>query len=179
MTITDQQLQIDALFPTYPQEPFEQRNAAVLERFGTWCRPNFIVHSAAMIRATVPIQGDARIFLAEKVMHLNAEEREIFRPVFGRPVHIVGMRLQFPPFQEENKNVSADSAGWTIDVKVESLAEDPKKLYLEAHGIWHQPVVWNEQNLEQAVQHLGMVKDFMNQQVIEFLRRAGSGYNPL
>lgn len=170
VAITSSQVQVEAVFPTYAKEWFEQRQLAVLENFGVHFEPDLILHSAAMIRGVLPIDGDARSFLAHHVMNIGPER---IRPL-ARPIHVIGLRFVFPPFQKKGEK-GPEVTDWLVDVKAESLGEDPSKLFLEADARWPRSMKWNKENLLATVARLGTVSEYLEKNVADFLRRAASG----
>lgn len=170
VVIRPNRLQIHADFPKQAKEWFEDRQLTVMESFGERFSPKLILQSAAMIRGTLPIDGDARIFLARRVMNITEDP---FRPL-GRPIHVIGLRFVFPPFQvagREGKEVT----DWLVEVKAESLAEDPSQLYLEADARWAQPIPWCSESLTKVIEQQDDVSRYLETNVAGFLRQAARG----
>jgi hypothetical protein len=169
IAVTAQRIQISATFPatTTPPEWIETRQMEVLRRFESFFRPTLILSSAAMIRATLKIDGDARVFLANHVMHLDQSRLRLF----NRPAHLVGMRLSFPPYKLKTDDAEK-SEDWLLDVKAESLVEDPTKLYLEADGRWQarDGMKWDEQAATKVTERLVTVSDYVRKNVVGFVR---------
>ncbi len=161
------QVQIAADFPEASKEWFETRQVALLKTFGERFAPELILGSAAMIRGTLAIDGDARIFLARHVMNIGEKPLE----PLGRPIHVIGLRLVFPPFRVASDG-GEQVTDWLVDVKAESLAEDPSKLYLEADAKWQKPMQWSEENLELVVGRQDEVSQYLAKNVADFLRQA-------
>jgi hypothetical protein len=180
--VRESQLSIEAMFPAESEEMFENRARVILKEFSKLFTPEVMLGSSAMIRATLPVDGDARTFLARDITKLEPERLE----PLGRPVHLLGIRLFMPPFQYEKrvsptKPASSASKGkkkpsktvstidWMVDVKAESMIEDTSKLFLEADARWQPPQEWNDKVCEEIVQRLGIVSNFLKANFIKFL----------
>jgi len=112
-----------------------------------------------MIHGTIPINGDARTFLAQHVMSIDPDRVDRF----GRPIHLVGLRFFFPPFRHKGKKGKAAVANWQVNVKAESLLEDPSKLYLEADADWSEPEDWSDEATANLVKQLGIVSSYLEE----------------
>ncbi len=162
-------LQIHAEFPTHAKEWFEERQLSVMKKFKEHFSPALILHSAAMIRGTLPIDGDARTFLARHVMNISKPFRQL-----GRPIQVIGLHLVFPPFRTASEQ-GAKVTDWLVDVKAESLAEDPSKLFLEADAQWPETMPWNDENLSKVIERLETVSCYLEGNVKDFLQHASGG----
>ncbi|MEK7711063.1 MAG: hypothetical protein AAB341_04125 [Planctomycetota bacterium] len=170
VVVLPNQVQVIADFPRDAKEWFEGRQLQVLKAFGNTFSPVLILDSAAMIRGTLPIDGDARTFLAQHLMNMGDDRFREFR----RPIQLIGLKLVFPPFQamgEQGVKVT-DSL---YEVHAESLLEDPAKLFLEISARWQQPLPWSGDNLDKVIQRQQEVTDYLEQNVAAFLRQAASG----
>jgi hypothetical protein len=184
VAVREAQLSIEATFPAESEEMFENRARVILNEFKKLFQPELMLASNALMRATLPVDGDARTFLAQYVTQLDPDR---LAPL-GRPVHLFGIRLFMPPFQFEqtaNPPKNASSAGkgrknkpqkttvstvdWMVDVKAESMIEDTSKLFLEADARWEPPEEWDEDVSEKIVQRLGVVSGFLKKNFIPFL----------
>jgi len=170
VSVSPSQLKIDAEFPRQAKEWFEDRQTAILHKFVDFFSPTLILQSAAMIRGVLPIDGDARTFLAQRVMNVRGE---YFAP-FGRPIHMIGLTLGFPPFRVDSPGgVRVEDS--LVQVKVESLVEDPSKLFLEALGEWPQPLKCDDEGLAKVVRRQDEVSTYVEKRLTEFLKRAAQG----
>lgn len=183
IAVRESQLSIEATFPAESEEMFENRARVVLNEFKKLFMPELMLGSSAMIRATLPVDGDARTFLATYVTKLDIDR---LAPL-GRPVHLFGIRLFMPPYKIEKsasptKPVGAaggkkkkasknalPSVDWMVDVKAESMIDDTSKLFLEADARWEPPQQWNDKVSAEIVQRLGVVSDFLKTNFIPFL----------
>ncbi len=165
IVISQNRLQMDATLPPHAQEWFEHRFLAILELFRREFKPEIILVSGAMVRAIQPLGVDARQFLARRIGHFEKSCQ-----VFGRPIHLVGFRFFFPPVVGPETRLE-----WQVDVKVESLAENPQVLFFEADARWPKPVPWTEEAEKEIVQHLATAKDYVQTNVVGFLRQQSQG----
>ncbi|HEU0078434.1 MAG TPA: hypothetical protein VFQ76_12330 [Longimicrobiaceae bacterium] len=83
--------------------------------------------------------------------------------VFGRPILGGGLRLMFPPGQEEGEQYQAE-------VRVESFLEDVRRLYVEVNLAHGSPEPINALNPTTLI---GATEAFMDERVLPFLRLAG------
>jgi hypothetical protein len=79
------------------------------------------------IRKLVNMKGvdDSRDFLIKKVFSMKEENLQ----KFGRPLHMLGTRILFPGTQEDQS---------TYEVKIETLLEDYKTLFIENKAMFPQ-----------------------------------------
>ena len=64
------------------------------------------------------------------------------------------------------------SEDWSLQVKAESLVEDPSKLYLEADGRWQarDGMKWDKEAATVVTERLVTVSDYVRKNVVEFVR---------
>jgi len=165
-----QRIQINAEFPETSAEWLESRQTEILDRFHKMLDLKHVIQSAAMIQATFPVDGDARTFLANHVMHLDREQVK----KLNRPIHTVGLRFMLPPFKEEG--AVARKEDWLLEVKVESLVEDPSKVYVEADAQWQNtPMLWDVEATRTVVNRQVKVSEYLKDHVLEFLTHCEGG----
>ncbi len=150
------------------QEWYEHRYHEVLLRFSERFQPQIALNSTALIRQLFRIDGDSRDFLAEHVMNIRPDR---FGPL-NRPIHLLGMRIAFPPYEaewREGDETKTDKADWVLELKVESWLADPQMLFVEADANWHEPMQWNKQTvttlvnrLQELTSYLSKVRDFLD-----------------
>jgi len=176
--VRESQLVLEAEFPTHPLEWFEHRYEFILSEFQKMFTPGLLLTSSASIRGTLQVDGDARVFLTTYVTKL--EERRL--SPLGRPLHLFGIRLVMPPFQEQQpptgkrkKAKIVRTVDWVADVKAESLLEDTRKLFLEATGQWPTPKQWDDKATKSVVDQLGIVYGFMKNNLVPFLTAESRG----
>jgi hypothetical protein len=74
----------------------------------------------------------------------------------------VGLKFLLPPLPGENQ------PNWQAEVKVESLVEDVRQLFIEVDAKWGNPIAWN---VDEVVTRVCTTHDFATRQVIEFLEQ--------
>jgi hypothetical protein len=154
-------------FPTQPLEWVEDRFRVCLIKLGEHCRLRHLIHSEAIVRGDIPIDGDARAFLGTYVMNMDPDR---FDP-FGRPIHLLGVKFLFPPFKKSSGEEQG-GANWAVTVRAESLIEDPSRLFLEADAEWFDFQEWTRDTPENAVKHLETVKHYLENNMIQFLKQS-------
>ena len=109
-----------------------------------------------VIRKLVNIRGveDGREFLIKKVYKL---EEKNFAP-FGRPLHMLGGRMFFPPLPEDTTS---------HEIKTESFMDDYRSIYIEDKAVFSQPVDIN--NMKNIETNINKTDDFINNNIIQFL----------
>lgn len=136
-----------------PQEVYDHLYGIVLDRFHDMFKPQIVLSSHAMVRLLLQVDGDARTFIASRVMNIGPDR---FAPLH-RPIHILGMRVFLPPFQvDADEPTGADDA---LEIKIESYVEDPSKVFVEVDGSWSDAMPWNDQTRQIAISRLSSVWD--------------------
>lgn len=150
------------VFPTGPLDLFFDNLKLALEGVAAVFGPKIIVGSGVVIRLTAQAKGDdARVFLGRQCLHLD----ERLGPL-GRPVHAVGLKMLLPPLPGKDK------PNWQAEIKVESLIEDIRQLYIELDARWANPVKWD---LDAVVDRIRTAHEFVNGPVVEFLQQLDQG----
>ena len=177
VVVRESQFMLEAAFPSHALDWFETRYDFILSEFHKMFRPGLLLESSASVRGTLQIDGDARRFLTTYVTKM--EERQL--SPLGRPLHLFGIRLLLPPFQEQapptgkrKKAKIVRTVDWVADVKAESLVEDTGKLFLEATGQWPTPKPWDEKATKNVVGQLTTVFDFLRNNLVPFLTAQSS-----
>lgn len=176
ISITPQSFQFSQLEVRLAQELVDERYKVVLDRFADQFKPEIMLSSAAMIRALLPIDGDARAFIGGHLMNMLPSTIRFME----RPLHILGLRLFFPPYTsansehaevgvEEKKKIHED---WSADVKIESWLDDPSKLFLEVDGRWDDPKQWDKNSVDEAWSRLSTVSNFVDNELRSYLNNA-------
>jgi hypothetical protein len=147
-------------FPTGPLDLFFDNLKMALECVASVFDPKIIVGSGIVIRLTAESEGaDARVFLGTRCLHLD----DRLGPL-GRPVHAVGLKMLLPPLPGK------DQPNWQAEIKVESLVEDVRQLFIELDARWANPVKWDPQVI---IDRITTAHEFMNTKVVEFLQHLG------
>ena len=177
ITIGQTSVRIVISFPTHPLEWIEHRCMDVLKEFEKTFDPKVILSSTASYMGTMQIDGDARNFLADRLMKFDPAKLG----ALNRPVHLLGIRLLLPPFKETSdgakgrKKVKVERVvDWHVDVKAESLIEDPTQLYLEAEAQWPTMTEWKKDTVHSVVSHLKDVSDYLQKDVVGFLQKSST-----
>jgi len=172
VVVKESELILEAAFPSNALEWFEHRYEFIVEEFRKMFTPGLLLTSSAVCRGTLQIDGDARTFLTTYVTKMEPRRLSPLR----RPLHLFGIRLVMPPFQEqkppEGKRKRAKivrTVDWVAEVKAESLMEDTGKLFLDATGQWPTPKKWDEKASKSVVGQLAIVSDFLKNNFVPFL----------
>jgi hypothetical protein len=166
IAISPGSITLDLNYPPTPLfEKLERRFELVLEKFQESFHPTMLLTKSASVSGIFPIDGDARAFIAGHLTAIDADRMDHL----ARPIHLVGLRFFMPPFSTKGKK----ETNWGVDVRAESLMEDPGKLYLEADAQWFEPPTpWsNERTVEETVSCLKTVKSYLETKVIDFLKK--------
>lgn len=147
------------VFPTGPLDYFIDNLKLVMESVSAVFNPRLIVAFGAVARFTAQTDGgDARVFLGHRCMHL--EDR--LEPL-GRPIHAVGLKMLLPPLPP-----GTDQPNWQAEIKIESLVEDFRQLFIEVDAKWTNPVEWGA---DEVVSRVRTAHEFATTQVIQFLEQ--------
>jgi hypothetical protein len=174
LVITPVAIQFDVSFPTHRMDWIANRCQMVLQVFGETFKPKLVLSSIAKVIGTIQIDGDAREFLVRHVSSLDPQRFTILK----RPIHAFGIRVFCPPYEKvikKGKKETKEIIPWHVDIKAESLMDDPTKLYLEADAQWPATAPWGEPKIQEIVGHLKLVGDYLGKDVIEFLQNPATG----
>ncbi len=159
-------LSIAENFPPVVTEQCVERMDAVVRAAIEVFSPNLFVQRSVYVRkqASAP-NGDARVFLGERVLQLS----EARKRSFGRPIHMVGMTFFLPPYQVQNshKGVVVQQAPDGIEVKIESLIEDTKDIYFQCRRYFYEPVPASK--FTTVKEWVVSTEGFVNEQLVNFL----------
>ena len=166
IAVTQSQLELHSDIPGQKQERYEVHYRRVLRCFEERFDPQIILASKAMIRGLLPIDGDARAFLAEHVFKISQARLDPLK----RPIHLLGMRIFFPAYQTVEDGEAHEGSDWDVDVRLESWVNDPRKLFMEADANWKAPTEWNDEFLEHVVGRLSTVSEYVQKTILGFLQ---------
>jgi hypothetical protein len=160
VVVERQQISLAANHPRNAEDFYKLRNTLILNTFKAAFSPEAILRSSAMARGLIYIeQGeDSRAFLAGSLMFLHPKKLNII----NRPLDLLGVRMYFPP----DENVE-----WGVDVRAESWADDPTKLYLAADADWSGSRPWDEDAVERTIESMSVVTEFMKTRLMNFLHQ--------
>ena len=174
VTVQESQLVLETYFPTHKLEWLEHRYEFILSEFHKMFKPGLLLASSASVRGTLQIDGDARRFLTTYVA--KVEDTQL--TPLDRPLHLFGIRLLLPPFQQQKppegkkrKTKIVKTVDWVADIKAESLVEDATKLFLAVEGQWPAPRKWDDKATKSVVGQLATVSDFLKNNLVPFLTR--------
>jgi hypothetical protein len=170
-------------FPTRSRTLFTKDADMAWECFRTiWpeSRTGKPVMAEVTIRLIAASEGaDATRYMRERVMGLPAAAVE----QLGRQAFGLGLRLMFPVQVDRDRRLPVVGAGMTIGV--ETLREDPSRLYFEATSQW--PMVQMPQEIVSAggppqlnptlrkpSEYLDEVYDYMTGPVVSFLQASAA-----
>ncbi|MCK6483182.1 MAG: hypothetical protein HUU22_07010 [Phycisphaerae bacterium] len=163
LTLQPEQVNFEDFFPVAPFDVFLDNVRLAMETVADVFTPKIMLGSGAMIRMTAEVhEQDARVFLGNRCLGLD----ERLTPI-GRPVHAVGLRLLLPPIPLAN-----NEPPWQAEIKIESLVEDVRQLFIEVDAKWAGPSPWN---LDELVRRIRIANDFARNQVLAFLTQYEEG----
>jgi len=147
---------------TVSLDDFATRVTEIAKRYLEMLTIRVFVVQQAVVRAllTPTYAKDAREFLAEWVCRLNGAE-EIFPYFEQRPCHMFGVRLMFPPTEEEPRRFS---------VRVESYNQDPSRVFTECVCDLEAPPT-TEENIHSIEENLKRAYTYATEHVISFLNQ--------
>lgn len=151
-------LSISVQSPTNVLDWYEQRFRQVLVQFKEMFEPSVALSGTAAVRCLIPINDDARSFLGGYIMLMDPNKFDII----DRPLHLLGLRLYFPPCEE---------AVWGVNVRVESAIYDTNCIYIESEGGWDSTVEWNGEFSNEFPSRIGVVKQFIQTRLLPYLRQ--------
>jgi hypothetical protein len=165
-------IQFDLVQPTESREWIERRAELILSELGKQFKPKLILGTSATIRATLQIDGDARRFIGQHVMKIDEAHCRLLK----RPIHLFGLRLFLPAFsvqaipQKGRRKPKEQVTNWQVNLRAESLLDDPTKVFLEAEASWPEPKQWDTDSTTEAVRRLETISAYLENDVLEFLR---------
>jgi len=171
LQIAKHSIVLDAHDPANNLEWYEHRFSAVIREFGDMFSPHVALrrNAKAICLLDLPGNTDARAFLGGWVMLMEPHK---LAPI-ERPLHVLGVRLFFPPFEEGDDEQAGEcnKTDWSVNVRVESCINDSGKLFMEADADWGEPISWGDNLADEALDCLGVVTQFMSDKIVKFLRQ--------
>lgn len=163
LTLQPDAVNFEDSFPTGSLELYYDNLKLALDVIAAVFNPRLIVASGIVVRLAVQSEmEDARIYLGNNCLKLD----DRLEPL-GRPVHGVGLKMLLPPLPGEG------NPNWQAVIKVESLLEDVRQLFIEVDARWGNPVNWNP---EVVVEHVKTAHEFATGPVMDFLQKMGRGF---
>jgi hypothetical protein len=156
LTVQADSVNFEDFFPIAPYDVFLDNLRLTMAGFHDVFAPKIVLASTAVIRFTAEVDGnDARVFLGNKCLNLDNRLKPL-----GRPIHAVGLKLLLPPV------AANDEPPWQAEVKIESLVEDIRQVFVELDAKWGTPSPWN---VDELIRRVNVANDFARKQVVAFL----------
>lgn len=156
LTIQPDTVNFEDFFPVAPFDIFVDSTRLALEMVADVFGVKIMLGSGMVVRLTTEVTGgDARVFLGHRALGL---ERRL--APLGRPVHAVGLKLLLPPVPQQGE------LPWQAEVKIESLVEDVRQLFVEVDAKWGTPVAWS---LDEIIRRVRVANDYAKNEVLKFL----------
>jgi hypothetical protein len=163
LTLQPDAFNFEDSFPADPIDLFSDNLKLGLDVLAAVFSPKLIIGVGIVVRlAAQSDPPDAREYLGNRCLKLDDKLAPL-----GRPVHGVGLKLLLPPLPREG------ATNWQAIVKVESLVEDVRQLYIEVDARWANPFQWNPQSVVDCVK---TTHDFATTQVADFLHNLGKAF---
>jgi hypothetical protein len=152
-------------FPTGSLEMFFDNLRLALEGFASVFDPKVMLASGILVRLTAQSEAaDARVYLGQQCLHLDERLKAL-----ERPVHAVGLKLLLPPLPGK------DQPNWQAEIKIESLVEDIRQLFVEVDARWGNPAAWEPKTV---VERVKTAHEFATKQVVAFLQQLARDEGP-
>ncbi len=158
LTVQRDSFNFEDSFPTSTLEVFHDNVRMTMDVMADVFDPKLMLGSGIVVRMTVQSDmDDARVFLGRHCLKLD----DRLSPL-GRPVHGVGLSLLLPPLAGEGQ------PNWQAAVKVETLIEDVRQLFIEVDARWGVPAEWDAQTI---VDRVRTTHAFAETQVLGLLQK--------
>jgi len=119
--------------------------------------PVFILQNYCVRKLTpVPGSGDARVFITQTICQLSEDRFQSF----GRPIHLVGLRLFFPQTPEHRHQ---------FEVKIESYVREINTLFLENSAQFFEPI--DPKEPATLLSNFRRTNEFIDSNIISFLQQ--------
>ena len=152
-------------FPVGSFDLFLDNLKLALNSFAAVFEPRLVIGSGVVVRLTAQAETqDARVYLGQQCLHLD----DRLQPL-QRPVHAVGLKLLLPPLSGK------DQPNWQVEIKIESLVEDIRQLFIEVDARWATSGNWDP---AVVIDRIRTAHGFATGQVIRFLQQLGHTNEP-
>ncbi len=122
-------------------------------------RPHIFAPVVVNIRKQVTTQEkDANLFFTESLFKFSKEREDIL----GRPIQTMGIKLMMPPFLGSSREQTD-----AIELKIETLNEDPRDIYLEINRVFSVPIP--SANFTTVKDFILSTEDYLNNNVLDFI----------
>ncbi|MEM7310890.1 MAG: hypothetical protein AAF682_29745 [Planctomycetota bacterium] len=138
-------------------DSFASRIATVVARAAELRGLQLFTAQSVVVRTLVNPRNfaDSRTFLKSGMFGFEAETE-----AFGRDPQLLGLRLVFPPSQEEP---------FAFSLRVESYSNDPRSTFLENHGTFGPTIV--ARGLESIGRNIERTYEFVTTRALSFLEQ--------
>ncbi len=158
LTVQRDAFNFEDSFPTAPLDVFCDNVRLAMDVMSDVFDPKLMLASGVVVRMTVQSDmDDARVFLGRHCLKLD----ERLAPL-GRPVHGLGLSLLLPPLPGEGQ------PNWQASLKIETLIEDVRQLFIEVDARWGVPANWDPAVIVDRIQ---TAHTFAGTQVLSMLRK--------
>lgn len=106
-------------------------------------------------------EKDSKLFFAEKLLNLTDAKQK----TLNRPIQTIGLKLMLPPFISNSEGEESSTDG--IELKIETLNEDSRDIYLEIHQIYSNPTP--AQGFHTVSEFIKKTEKFLNENVTNFI----------
>jgi len=107
------------------------------------------------------IEKDSKLFFAAKLLNLTETKQK----TLGRPIQTIGLKLMLPPYISNDPNEEGSTDG--IELKIETLNEDSRDIYIEIHQIYSNPTPAH--GFSSVVEFIKNTEAFLNENVTNFI----------
>ncbi len=159
VVVEKQKISLAVHSPRNVQDFYESRNHLILKAFKSAFSPDYILRSSAMATGLIDVSGDARFYLGGNLMLLHPKKFE----AIARPLQILGVRMYFPPGENED---------WVVEVRAESWGDEPTKLFVSADADFRDSRDWDDNSNKQAVESMAAITNFMKTRLMTFLHQS-------
>lgn len=160
LTLSPDSMTFEDSFPTGPVELFNDNLKMAMDVVSTVFNPRLMIAVGVVIRMTAQSdQGDSRIYLGRHCLRLDDRLAAL-----GRPVHGMGIKMLLPPLPGEGQ------PNWQAAIKVESLLEDVRQLFIEVDAQWPAPIAWGG---DAVIERVKTCHEFITNNVVDFLHKLG------
>ncbi len=118
--------------------------------------PAFLAQNILLRRlVNIPGINDSRDYMLKNVYSFKEENLR----KFGRPLHLFGSRILFPPFNKDKT---------TYESKIETSVEDYKTFFIENKGVFPSALDVKK-DIDSLKKNIESVDEFINENIIKFI----------
>ncbi len=155
-------ISIHILYPDQSLESLVSVFNEILKLVGQIIDVQIFVPIVVNIRKQIStIEKDSKLFFAEKLLNLTESKQK----TLNRPIQTIGLKLMLPPFISSSTEEESSTDG--IELKIETLNEDSRDIYLEIHQIYSNPTP--AQGFNSIGEFVKKTEKFLNENVTNFI----------